>query len=330
MLFRCDETLKKPQALCLAPTRELARQIAAVVQKMGKYTNCSQFLAVPGVEVAKGKTIEAQIVIGTPGRVENLIKRRFLDTSALKIYVLDEADVMVSEGGMRDRSMAIKKMIRNKACQFLLFSATYTDEVVDFSTRVVPKHNIIMVKKEKLSLDGIKQFWIDCGSSTGRYAVLSDIFSLLDVGKCVIFVQSRNTCKELTKQMREKGHSVGILHGADMERETRDKVIDEFRRGTTKVLITTNVMARGIDVLGVSLVINYDIPLTRDGAPDPETYLHRIGRTGRFGRKGSAINFVFDDQTKRDLAAIEEYYQKVIVQAPADDLEELEKLLAWT
>ena len=130
--------------------------------------------------------------------------------------------------------------------------------------------------------------------------------------------------------MREKGHSVGILHGADMERETRDKVIDEFRRGTTKVLITTNVMARGIDVLGVSLVINYDIPLTRDGAPDPETYLHRIGRTGRFGRKGSAINFVFDDQTKRDLAAIEEYYQKVIVQAPADDLEELEKLLAWT
>ena len=113
-----------------------------------------------------------------------------------------------------------------------------------------------------------------------------------------------------------------------MDRETRDKVIDEFRVGTTKVLITTNVLARGIDVLGVSLVVNFDIPLTRDRLPDPETYLHRIGRTGRFGRKGSAINFVHDDVSKKNLAAIEAHYQKEIIEAPADDLEALEKLIA--
>ena len=242
---------------------------------------------------------------------------------------MDEADVMVEEGSMRDRSMAIKKSIRNKSCQFLLFSATYADDVRDFATKVVPNHNIITVKKEKLSLDGIKQFWIDCGTEENKYAVLSDIFSLLDVGKCVIFVHTRETCKELTRRMREKGHSVGILHGKDMERETRDTVIDEFRVGTTKTLITTNVLARGIDVLGVSLVINFDIPLTRERLPDPETYLHRIGRTGRFGRKGSAINFVHDDESKMALASIEQYYSKEIIQAPANDLEELEKLLRW-
>lgn len=330
MLFRVDETLHQPQALCLAPTRELARQIAAVVRAMGKFTQAKTFMAVPGVDVERGTTITEQIIVGTPGRVESLIKRKSLLTNNIKIYVLDEADVMVGEGGLRDRSMAIKKLILNKACQFLLFSATYADEVRDFATHVVPNHNIITVKKEKLSLDGIKQFWVDCGSEQGKYEVLSNIFSLLDVGKCVIFVQTRATGKNLTAAMREKGHSVGILHGADMDRDTRDTVIDEFRLGTTKVLITTNVLARGIDVLGVSLVINFDIPLTRDHLPDPETYLHRIGRTGRFGRKGSAINFVYDDKSKRDLATIEEYYSKEIVQAPAGDLEALEKLLTWS
>jgi len=115
-----------------------------------------------------------------------------------------------------------------------------------------------------------------------------------------------------------------------MERETRDKVIDEFRLGITKTLITTNVLARGIDVLGVSLVINFDVPTDRDGNADPETYLHRIGRTGRFGRKGAAINLVQDRESKLVLAAIEDHYQKEIEQVEADDLEELEKKLSWT
>lgn len=195
--------------------------------------------------------------------------------------------------------------------------------------RMVPNHNIITVKKEKLSLDGIKQFWIDCETQERKELVLSDLFSIMDVGKCVIFVQTRETCKRVTASMRAKGHSVGILHGADMDRQTRDRIIDEFRIGTTKVLITTNVLARGIDVLGVSLVINYDVPVTREGEADPETYLHRIGRTGRFGRKGSAINFVSDSKSKLALATIEEYYEKEIVQAPANDLEALEKMLQW-
>lgn len=210
----------------------------------------------------------------------------------------------------------------------MLFSATYADDTKDFATRAVPNHNIITVKKEKLSLDGIKQFWIDCKSQQNKFNVLSDIFALLDVGKCVIFVQTRETCKSLTANMREKGHSVGILHGGDMQRDTRDKIIDEFRLGTTKVLITTNVLARGIDVLGVSLVINFDIPLTKDRQADPETYLHRIGRTGRFGRKGAAINFVHDRTSKEDLALIEDYYKKDIIEAPSDDPEALEKLLS--
>ncbi|KDO23815.1 hypothetical protein SPRG_11246 [Saprolegnia parasitica CBS 223.65] len=332
MLYRAsiDANQKKPQSLCLAPTRELARQIMAVATIMGKFCDIETFLAVPGNDLEKGQSVTAQIVVGTPGRIESLIKRRQLDLKDLKIFVLDEADVMIDESGMRDRSLAIKKQIRNPNCQMLLFSATYADEVREFAEKLVPNHNIITVKKEKLSLDGIKQFWIDCKSQAHKYDVLSDLFGLLNVGKSVIFVQSRETAKKLTASMREKGHSCGILHGADMALEVRDKVLDEFRLGTTKVLITTNVLARGIDVLGVSLVVNFDIPVNRDNQPDPETYLHRIGRTGRFGRKGAAINFVHDNKSKRDLAEIENYYEKEIVMAPADDLEALEKLLSWT
>ncbi|CAK4641613.1 unnamed protein product [Aphanomyces euteiches] len=331
MLYRAiQDKTKQVQSLCLAPTRELARQIMAVVNVMGSFCGVETFLAIPGNEVEKGETITAQIVVGTPGRVESLIKKRTLDLRNLKIFVLDEADVMIDESGMRDRSMAIKKMIKNPHCQVLLFSATYADEVREFAEKMVPNHNTIMVKKERLSLDEIKQFWIDCKSQEKKYEILSDIFGLLNVGKSVIFVQARETAKKLTAFMREKGHSVGILHGADMAKEVRDQVLDDFRLGTTKVLITTNVLARGIDVLGVSLVVNFDIPVNREGHPDPETYLHRIGRTGRFGRKGAAINFVYDNKSKMDLAFIENHYEKKIEEAPADDLEALEKLLAWT
>ncbi|ETW04164.1 hypothetical protein H310_04516 [Aphanomyces invadans] len=331
MLYRATkDTTKRVQSLCLAPTRELARQIMAVVTVMGSFCGIETFLAIPGNEVEKGQHIHAQIVVGTPGRVESLVKKRTLDLSNLKIFVLDEADVMIDESGMRDRSLAIKKMIKNPACQILLFSATYADDVREFAEKMVPNHNTILVKKERLSLDEIKQFWIDCKSQAHKAEVLSDLFGLLNVGKSVIFVQARETAKKVTALMREKGHKVGILHGADMAKEVRDQVLDDFRLGTTKVLITTNVLARGIDVLGVSLVINYDIPVNREGQPDPETYLHRIGRTGRFGRKGAAINFVCDIKSKMDLAFIENYYQKKIEEAPVDDLEALEKMLAWT
>lgn len=330
MLYRVDPDIHSPQALCIGPTRELVRQINAVVKAMGQFSNVETFLAVPGVEVERGSRIKAPIVIGTPGRVENLIKRKFLDTQNLKILVLDEADVMVAEDGQRERSVAIKKMIKNRNCQFLLFSATYADDVREFAMKMVPKHNIITVKKEKLTLDGIKQFWIDCASRETKYKVVSDLFAITTIGKCVIFVQSRENAKELKQRMRDEGHSVGILHGADMAKEVRDQMIDEFRLGTTNVLITTNVLARGIDIAGVSLVVNFDIPLTRDRKPDPETYLHRIGRTGRFGRKGCAINLVHDEQSKLALASIEAHYGRPIAQAPADDIEELEKLLSWT
>ncbi|RLO08358.1 hypothetical protein DYB28_005053 [Aphanomyces astaci] len=281
MLYRATkDTTKRVQSLCLAPTRELARQIMAVVTVMGSFCGIETFLAIPGNEVEKGQHITAQIVVGTPGRVESLVKKRTLDLTHLK--------------------------------------------------KMVPNHNTIMVKKERLSLDEIKQFWIDCKSQNQKAEVLSDLFGLLNVGKSVIFVHTRETAKKVTANMREKGHKVGILHGADMAKEVRDQVLDDFRLGTTKVLITTNVLARGIDVMGVSLVINYDIPVNREGHPDPETYLHRIGRTGRFGRKGAAINFVYDTKSKMDLAFIENYYEKKIEEAPVDDLEALEKLLAWT
>lgn len=327
MISRCDPNINKPQALCVAPTRELARQIHSVVDQISKFSKLQTFLAIPGSYI-QGYNINAAIIIGTPGCVENLIKKKKIDTSCLNVFVLDEADVMVGEGIMRDRSIAIKNAIRNMNCQIILFSATYPINVRTFASKMAPQHNRVTMKKEKLTLDGIKQFWINCETYEKKEDMLSTLFSMMNVGKCIIFVHSRESCKSLTMLMRERGHSVGIIHGFDMDRTTRDQIIDEFRVGTTKVLITTNVLARGIDVLGVSLVINFNVPIKYEsGEPDAETYLHRIGRTGRFGRKGTAINLVAGRKSIETLMAIEEYFQKEIVELNANDIEELEKAL---
>jgi ATP-dependent RNA helicase DDX19/DBP5 len=147
------------------------------------------------------------------------------------------------------------------------------------------------------------------------------------VGSTIIFVHTRKTAHEVYTKMKAEGHQVSLLHGGDMEPAERDKVLDDFRSNKTRILITTNVLARGIDILQISLVINYDLPLDANSKPEPETYLHRIGRSGRFGRAGIAINFVDDDKSKRDLKYIEKHFQKDCKPFKEEDLEQLGKML---
>lgn len=332
ILSRIDYAKQCTQGLCLVPTRELARQIVDVIESLGKYTKVTTKLAVKATEEEKKAARTARedsmgiltehVVVGTPGKVMELIKKRRLDTSAMKILVLDEADEMVDTQGMGDQTIRIKRQLP-RGVQVLLFSATYADEVRGLASKLAPSANQITVKRETLSLDKIQQYYIDTGSKDERFTVLTEIYELLNVGQSIIFVRTRHDAASLANRMRTQDHAVSLLYGGEMTPEERDRVIDEFRAGTTKVLITTNVLSRGVDVLAVSVVINYDLPTDKSGhLADPETYLHRIGRTGRFGRKGIAVNFVFDEESKRILHDLEKYYSKTITRV--EDVEELQ------
>jgi ATP-dependent RNA helicase DDX19/DBP5 len=304
----------------------LARQIYDVVCKMGKFTKHKPLLVIS--EERLPAKITNSIIIGTPGKVNDLITRGSLPTKSIKVFVLDEADVMLDTQGLAEQTLRIKRMLP-KDCQNLFFSATFSDRVAEFANKVVPKPvTSIRLKKEELSLEKIKQYYVDCGSEKNKFDVLSDIYGYLNVGQSIIFVHTIKTAQALHRQMIDAGHTVSILHGGkEMSPADRDRIIDSFRNGAIKVLISTNVLARGIDILQVSLVINYDLPLDANNRPDPETYIHRIGRSGRFGRSGIAINFVHDAQSKAVLRAIGDYYKREILQLPVEKIEDLPRIL---
>lgn len=213
-----------------------------------------------------------------------------------------------------------------KTCQIVLFSATFPDRVRTFASRFAqPNANEIRLKHNELSVEGIKQFYMDCRDDAHKFEILSSLYSVLTIGQSIIFVRKRETSDEIARRMTADGHVVTSLHGG-LDPKERDMVMDAFRNGKTKVLLTTNVIARGIDISQVTLVINYDMPTDNNGRPDPETYLHRIGRTGRFGRTGVSINFVHDRQSYEEMKAIEEHFGREIVKVPTD-LESMEKVL---
>ncbi|KAI9804525.1 MAG: RNA helicase required for poly(A+) mRNA export [Sarcosagium campestre] len=326
MLSRIDRSLPNvPQALCLAPSRELARQIMGVVQTMGSFIDdLSVQFAIPQ-SVERGKQIQDQVVVGTPGTVLDLMKRRQLDVRHIKVFVLDEADNMLDQQGMGDQCLRVKVQMP-KSAQIVLFSATFPSSVLKFASKFAPSANQITLKHEELTVDGIKQLYIDCDSEQTKYEVLVKLYGLMTIGSSIIFVKRRDSATEIERRMTAEGHRVAALHGA-FEGVERDRVIDAFRTGLAKVLITTNVLARGIDVRSVSMVINYDIPATQSGDADPQTYLHRIGRTGRFGRVGVSISFVHDKTSWRHLAEIQKYFQVDMTRIDTSDWDEVEAIV---
>ncbi|KAJ2853338.1 RNA helicase required for poly(A+) mRNA export, partial [Coemansia asiatica] len=324
MLSRVDYDLQAPQALCLLPSRELARQTMDVVEKMGKYTPMKAKYAIKD-SVKRGEVIDAHIVIGTPGTVADLIRKRALPLDNIKLLVLDEADNMLSLQGLGDQTLRIKNLVHSD-CQIILFSATFPEQVRTFTQRFAPEANEIRLKATELTVDGIKQFYMDCKDAQHKFEVLSQLYSLMTVGQSIIFVRRRDTAERIAGRMTSEGHAIVFLHGT-MDSIERDKVMDDFRKGDIKVLITTNVIARGIDIQQVNLVINYDIPVDSEHRPDPETYLHRIGRTGRFGRTGASVNFVHNEQSMEQMEAIQAALGCNITKVPTDDWEQARKIL---
>ncbi|KAF8907275.1 P-loop containing nucleoside triphosphate hydrolase protein [Gymnopilus junonius] len=330
MLSRVDYDLHKPQALCLAPSRELARQIMSVVTLMGKYTNVQTEYAIKDNLPKDATNITAQIIIGTPGTAMDLIRRKVLDVSHVKVFVVDEADNMLDQDGLGDQTLRVKNLLPRKPYQIVLFSATFPDNVRAFASKFAPNANKIELQKEELNVENIRQFYMDCKNEEHKYDVLVSLYQLLTVGQSIIFCQHRHTADRISQRMTAEGHKVASLHGAKDAAE-RDAIIDRFREGREKVLITTNVIARGIDILQVNLVVNYDLPLLNervkgaDERPDIETYIHRIGRTGRFGRRGVSINFVHDKRTWNQMEQIEEALGKKIMRIETDNVDEMEE-----
>lgn len=326
MLSRVIKTIPTCQALCLSPSRELARQTLDVVRTMGKYTGITSELAVPG-SLGRGEQLTAQIVVATPGTIFDLIRRKQLDVSKLQVFVLDEADNMLDKQGLGSQCLRIKKLLPSTA-QLVLFSATFPDDVYKYAQSFVPNANEIRLQHTELNVSAIKQLYMDCDSEEAKYDALIHLYSLLTIGSSIIFVQKKKTADELFKRMTEQGHKVSVLHG-DLDHEQRDKLIDDFRDGRSKVLIATNVLSRGIDIASVSMVVNYDLPVDQAGHADPSTYLHRIGRTGRFGRVGVSVSFVHDRESFKVLQEIKTYFGDSceMTKVPTDDWEEVEKIV---
>ncbi|ESQ45177.1 hypothetical protein EUTSA_v10010317mg [Eutrema salsugineum] len=311
MLSRVDPNLREPQALCICPTRELANQNVEVLQKMGKFTGIAVEVAVPertrGVSNMRRDAVSAQVVIGTPGTIKKWIAFKKLGLNHLKILVFDEADQMLATDGFRDDSLRIMKDIErvNPTFQVLLFSATFNETVKDFVARTVKDPNQLFVKREDLALDSVKQYKVVCPNEQTKIEVIKDqIMELGDIGQTIIFVRTKVSANKLHKALAEMGYDVTSVHGS-MENEDRDKIVKEFKDCLTQVLIATDVIARGFDQQRVNLVVNYNMPTKHDsgGEPDYEVYLHRVGRAGRFGRKGAVFNLLLDD--RRDIEVME-------------------------
>ncbi|KAE8594667.1 hypothetical protein XENTR_v10019740 [Xenopus tropicalis] len=325
MLSRVDPANKYPQCLCLSPTYELALQTGKVIEQMGQFSNIKLAYAVRGKKLERGQKIPEHIVIGTPGTVLDWCsKLRFIDPKKIKVFVLDEADVMIATQGHQDQSIRIQKMLP-RDCQMLLFSATFEESVWRFAQKVVPEPNIIKLKREEETLDTIKQYYVECHSREDKFRALCNIYGSITIAQAMIFCHTRKTASWLAGELYKEGHQVALLSG-EMMVEQRAAVIDRFREGKEKVLVTTNVCARGIDVEQVSVVINFDLPVDKDGNPDNETYLHRIGRTGRFGKRGLAINMVDGDHSMQILQRIQQHFSKKIAQLDTDDMDEIEKI----
>ena len=305
-----DATKDEIQCLVLSPTRELAQQTSIVYQFLGECLKVKVTLLIGGTKVGADldKLKEGpQVLVGSPGRVLDLIRRKQISLAYLQTFILDEADEMLSKGFIEN----IKEIISliPTTTKILLFSATMPKEIVEITTKFMKDPAKILVKNEELTLEGIKQYYVYL-KKEDKLDVLMQIYRGIEIAQAIIYCNSKRSVDFVSEELKKKGHMVSSIHG-DLKQFERDQVMRDFRNGATRVLITTDLLARGIDVYQVSLVINYELPREK------ETYIHRIGRSGRFGRKGNAINFVTPAE-KDELDIIQKYYNTTIEALPTD------------
>lgn len=307
-----DITQNKTQALLLAPTRELALQTSEVITSLGEYMNGLKVqLLVGGTSVDEDirnlKNNTPHIIVGCPGRTHDMMKKNHVNNSNIKLIILDEADEMLCVG-FKEQVYNIFQFL-NKDVQVGLFSATLPYEINSLTDKFMRNPVKILVKSEMLTLEGISQFYIALEDDNSKFSALKDLFETISMSQCIIYCNSIKRVEELHQAMSAENYPVCCIHSG-MEKDERLASYREFKNGQYRVMISSNVTARGIDIQQVGTVINFDLP------KDVHTYLHRIGRSGRWGRKGIGINFI----TKRDIRAlksIEQHYDTQIEELPA-------------
>lgn len=310
-LQKIDVSLHKTQALIIVPTHELVLQIESVINEIGQFMEgLTVKTLIGGTSINDDmyalKSNTPQIVVGCTGRIYDMIKRRALKTSDIKLCILDEADEMLSRG-FSEQIYNIFQCLPYQV-QIALFSATMPAGIMKLTDKFMRNPVEIMMKPEELNLEGINQFYLAMMNDNDKYATLKSLFESISVSQTIIYVNSIARVTELYNAMTEEGFSVCCIH-SNMTKEERKDVIHQFRKGKFRVLISSNLTARGLDIQQVNTVINFDIPKS------VETYLHRIGRSGRWGRKGTAINFI----TKQDvyyMRNIEKHYDISINELP--------------
>jgi len=309
---KINPSLLACQVIILAPARELAQQIQKVGAGISEYLKIKVHACVGGTNVREDVQIlkdGVHIVVGTPGRVYDMITRRALNTSDVKQIVIDEADQMFAHG-FREQLVEIFSCGFPTDCRIGIFSATMPHETLEVMSQFMKNPVKILVKNEELTLEGIRQFHIELDHDNQKIEALADLYSSMSITQSIMYCNSRRRVEDLAKALEDRSFAVSVSHG-EMDQKLRENVMKDFRAGTTRILITTDLLARGIDIQQVSLVINFDLP------PNRELYIHRIGRSGRFGRKGTAINLV-SPRDKPILKDIEEFYNTVVVPLPRD------------
>ena len=309
VLNNIDTNLKKTQYIILTPTHELAKQIYSVVENLGARMDISICKVIGKTNInnsIRELQKEPQIIVATPGRLFDMINKHHIFTDNIKTLVIDEADEMLSSGFMEVLQNIIRCM--PKTCQMCLFSATMPKEIVDLTEHFMNNPEKLLINKDELTLEGIKQFYIDLKQYNWKFDVLYDIYETINVTQSIIYVNSKNVLNNLYDRLTRDSFPVSYIHG-DMHSSEREKNLTDFKNGLTRIMLSTDLLSRGIDIQQLSLVINFDLPRKK------ETYIHRIGRSGRYGRKGTAINFVTNEDIEH-MREIQKFYNTKIDEMP--------------
>jgi translation initiation factor 4A len=312
-LGRIDVTKSCVQAILMAPTHELAKQTYNVIKTLGStLTGLRVKTLIGGTSIQEDadeiRSSCPHIIVGCAGRIYDMFRRRYLSGRDIRVLVLDEADEMLSQGFQQKIHQIFHFLPEN--LQVVLFSATLPPDIIDITQQFMRTPMKITMEAERLNLECITQYYVGLRNDGDKYDTLKDLFSVISVSQCIIYCNSIHRVTDLYRAMTDEGFSVCYIHSS-MDKVERDQAFQSFRTGAFRVLISSDITARGIDIQQVSIVINFDI--TRC----PHKYLHRIGRSGRWGRKGMAINFVTRQDTET-MRRIERHYGIEVKELPAN------------
>jgi translation initiation factor 4A len=310
-LCNIDRELNKTQVLIILPTHELVNQVYSVITEISNYTDITTVKVIGGTNIRESsKELESnpKVIIGTPGRVLDMINRRFLITESLKMLIFDEADEILSKGFKDNIYNSVRMSPENT--QICLFSATLPDDIFELTTKFMNNPEKILVKNEELTLEGIQQYFVAVKNTEWKYDIITDLYDAISVNQCIIYINNKSKILEVYDRLSRDNFPVSYITG-DRPTEERKEIMSQFRSGSIRILISSDLLSRGIDIQQLSLVINFDIPR------DKETYIHRIGRSGRYGRKGVAINLVHESELQ-NLQHIESFYNTKINEMPTN------------